>query len=333
MHLSPLQCVFLTVLSTLGNCACGCQPCDPPSAHDAVLVRVRDVQGNAIPIDAVTSMQGAEAGTCRRQLFSSSAAWVCSQDTPGLLHVTVQAAGQTFTREVTPVWETKEYDDCRGPKTVELSLEIPGAGCPPQASGAAIEGRLVDVLGRPAAGSATLRYQGTATPCTVESGTFRCPAQTSYTTTYDLSLALGSTHVERTLTVPATDCQVQAVDATLDLTKRSCTKGSWAITGSTATRRGARVSATATLAGGVAVPCTLQPSSSNGTREWTNFLCAAASITGGGSYRLEVSDGTRSVYSQLEIEDDGCEAKAASPRIDFLDLGNSWPPVMQTSAE
>jgi hypothetical protein len=303
---------LLFLLLMLGNCAMHCDVTCDGEVVAPVRPEVRDAQGNNVPVASVTLVQGSRERPCHGD---GTGSFVCRADRKGEATLTVEAEGQTLTHRFTP--RITRQDTCYvAPEAIELLLE--GEGCPPP-SGTAIEGRLLDVNGAPVDGDVRVMLDSESAPCEPQQGGFSCESLSAYGATYWLTARVGSTLVERHVTVPAADCTVELTDATIDLRTQSCPEPTSrpAIRGVLHTSRGARVSVRASADGADSDDCVQERVVSRKDGQDVHYACPALTATGGGHYTLEASDGSRTLEESVTVIDIGCSPVTATRDFDL----------------
>lgn len=303
---------LLFLLLMLGNCAMHCDISCDSEVVATVRPEVRDAQGNNVPVASVRLQQETRERPCNPD---GTGGFVCRLDRKREATLTVEAEGQTLVHTFTP--RITQQNSCfDSPDGIELLLK--GEGCP-RPSGTAIEGQLLDSNGAPVEGNVRVSVDSESAPCEPQPGGFSCESLSPYSATYRLTATVGSTLVQRQVTVPAADCTVEVTDGTIDLRTQSCpepiTKP--AIRGVVHTARAARVRVRASADGADSGDCVQERVVSRKDGQDVHYACPALTATGGGHYTLEVSDGSRTLEESVTVIDIACSPLTATRDLDF----------------
>lgn len=300
------RCLALALLSCLASCVADCGLfCSQYDLGEplTLVASVKDKHGNLVPVDSATLQQGTDTFGCT--IDGSGPRVGCNQAVEGDGTLTVQAMGQTITREVDI--GVVSQSSCK--YTQEVALKLPGPGCA-KPHGNAIEGRVLDAQGKEMPNvAASVELYGRQQACRVAAGRFQCPSMSPYNATYTLELSFGVSRMERDVFVLASECRVDPVDATLDLAAQ-CGASNFREPAVAAIVTSADPATTEVriVADGSSAPCARVSTEPNPELKYD---CPALTTTGGGKYRVTVDVGGTAQTKIFDVTDDGCNPDTA----------------------
>lgn len=303
-------------LSAVALAACDDGACTPPPT--TISATVVDPLANPVAFEAAWVLQGEERRECERNLSRPSNELSCTVSKPGTATLVVVAEGAMLEQELEFELYRHDQESCSLSGPYAQAIVYDGPACD-LSQLVAVQGELYVEPGRPVPDQAAqvgIRSSGGSATCEVTGNHFSCPPTSFFATDYTVVAQIGRSSIERSATIEIANCEVETpAEVNIDRSERQhCQSDDRGIISVFLTEPDPK----RPFGSLNALPDSVRMSDATG---WSDcelapegkvpaprpFICAATTITGGGTYVLEVTRGTRSERIVVGFYDDGCK--------------------------
>lgn len=288
--------------------------CTPRSGTFGAVVT--DSLGNPLPVETAWLIQGEQRRDCKKSGPNSLA---CESGQVGPARLFVAAGGNVIEHALELDAHASSYGGCIvSTGSSSLSIVYDGPRCN-LSQLVAIRGELFNTPEQPIDvpfGSVTVESSGGRADCRREAHRFTCPATSAASGSYTVVAEIGSSRIERKVSVQIANCQIASpAELKIVRSERMCANDDRGVLRfgltegeETSSRRVLPDRVRVRQASSDWVDCQLAPAPQQpGPRP---FLCPATSATGGGVYKFEIQLGARIEHVIVTARDNGCSVRS-----------------------